>query len=76
MCVICFPLQFSGHCVDVIFVLDQSSSMEPERDWLTRMVSEIESDLKKLALAYTKSAITCMHWWPMEGTPPTHSPTH
>ena len=47
MCVICFPLQFSGHCVDVIFVLDQSSSMEPERDWLTRMVSEIESDLKK-----------------------------
>ena len=47
MCVLCFPLQFSGDCVDVIFVLDQSSSMEPERDWLVRMVSEIESHLRR-----------------------------
>ena len=47
VCIICFPLQFPGHCVDVILVFDQSSSMEPERDWLTRMVSEIESDLNR-----------------------------
>ena len=38
---------FSVQCVDVILVFDQSFSMEPERVGLARMVSEIESDLRK-----------------------------
>ena len=38
---------YSVQCVDIIFVFDQSSYMEPERGWLARMASEIESGLKR-----------------------------
>ena len=47
ICVICFCFQLSVQCVDVIVVFDQSFSMEPFRDWLPRMASEIEGDLTR-----------------------------